>query len=120
MSNQRLLNWKVLNTPQQIAEIIEISAKIPCAIFKHSTQCSISIMAKMRLENGWDFSAQELIPYYLDILSYRSLSNQIAAQFSTPHESPQLLLIRHGECTYDAAQFDISLAELHDCYNDTF
>ncbi len=77
-------------------------------------------MAKMRLENGWDFSEQEIIPYYLDILSYRSLSNQVAAQFNTPHESPQLLLIRNGECTYDAAQFDISITELHDCYNDTF
>lgn len=115
-----MLNWKVLNTTQQIAEIISVSASVPCMIFKHSTQCSISAMAKMRIESGWDFSELEIVPYYLDILSYRNLSNQVAEEFSTSHESPQLLLIRNGKCTYDAAQFDISLVELHECYNDTF
>lgn len=120
MNNQHKLNWRVLSTPQQIVEIVSVSGSIPCMIFKHSTQCGISAMAKMRLENGWDFSEQEIVPYYLDILSYRNLSDQIAKQFSTPHESPQLLLIRNGKCTYDAAQFDISISELHECYDDTF
>ena len=41
-------------------------------------------------------------------------------RFSVHHESPQVLLIRNGECTYDASHLDISVAELHECYEDTF
>ena len=36
--------------------------------------------------------------YLLDLLNYRDLSNQIADDFNVKHESPQLLVIKDGEC----------------------
>jgi bacillithiol system protein YtxJ len=73
-------------------------------------------MAKLRLENSWNFDADEIQTYYLDLIQYRSISNTIAERFDVFHESPQILLIRNGECTYDASHLDISVAELRECF----
>lgn len=111
------MNWRTLDSSDQLEEIKVQSATTPCLIYKHSTTCGVSAMAKMRLENDWDFSEEELIPYYFDILANRPLSAEIATFFEAHHESPQVLLIRDGECTYDASQFDISVTELKECYD---
>lgn len=114
------MNWKALTTVAQLDDIIETSKSTPVAIFKHSTRCSISSMAKYRLEGDWDFEEAKLIPYYLDLIAHRDVSNAITDKFGVHHESPQILLIRDGECTYDASHLDISVNELHECYHDTF
>jgi bacillithiol system protein YtxJ len=75
-------------------------------------------MAKARLERDWHFSDETIEPYYLDLLSFRSVSQAVAEKFYVSHESPQVLLIRGGECTYDASHLDISVRELAACYAD--
>jgi len=67
-------------------------------------------MAKMRLEENWNFSNIET--WYLDLKQFRNLSDQIAETFSVHHESPQVLLIENGECIYEASHFDISCDEM--------
>jgi bacillithiol system protein YtxJ len=52
--------------------------------------------------------------YFLDLIKYRNISNLITEQFSVYHESPQLLLIRNGECVYDESHMGISMDELAD------
>ncbi len=69
-------------------------------------------MAKSRLEKGWSFGEEEIEPYFLDLHTYRALSNQLAERFEVFHESPQVLLIRQGACIYDASHLDIDPAEL--------
>jgi bacillithiol system protein YtxJ len=81
-------------------------------ILKHSTTCSISQIAKGRLERDWAFSEAEIAPFYLDLLNFRSISHEIAQLFEIHHESPQVLLIIDGECVYDASHLDISVEEL--------
>jgi len=115
-----MINWVSLERPTQLDEIIEYSKQTPCLILKHSTRCAISSMAKYRLESDWNFSEEELKPYLLDLIAHRQLSQQIADTFQVYHESPQVLLIRDGECTYDASHLDISVEELRECYEDVF
>lgn len=67
-------------------------------IFKHSTRCIISGMAKRRLEKEWRESMKDLPVYYLDIIRHKALSNAVAEHYNVRHESPQLLLIRNGKC----------------------
>ncbi|HQX96478.1 MAG TPA: DUF2847 family protein, partial [Chitinophagaceae bacterium] len=43
------MNWTVLNTEEQLAEIINKSHSKAQVIFKHSIRCSISSMVKSRL-----------------------------------------------------------------------
>lgn len=108
------MNWIPLHAAEQIDAIIERSKTVPCLIFKHSTRCNISAIAKYRLEDDWDFSEQALEPYYLDLLAFRPLSQLISEKFQVHHESPQILIISGGECTHDASHLDISVAEIKD------
>ena len=115
-----MIDWNTIQSTKQIDRILERSKSIPCLIFKHSTTCPISSMAKYRLEGDWSFSKEELEPYYLDLLSFRNISNQIAETFEVHHESPQVLVIRNGHCVYDASHLGITVDELKECYQDTF
>ncbi|MEL7020203.1 MAG: bacillithiol system redox-active protein YtxJ [Bacteroidota bacterium] len=106
------MNWKDLTSAQQLQQIVETSKTIPVLIFKHSTSCSISQMAKFRLESDWKFQDEQVVPYYLDLLAHRDISNQVAEDFSVHHESPQVLVIKNGECTYETSHLDITVDEI--------
>jgi len=104
------MSWIQLTSEEQLKEIVAKSAQRPQVIFKHSTRCSISSVAERRLQKG------ELPPdidfYHLDLLSYRSISNKIAELFGVHHESPQVMIIKDGQCIYDESHLGISLEEL--------
>lgn len=104
--------WQPLVDAYQVETIKKDSTQKDILIFKHSTTCSISAMAKMRLESDWN--NLEVEAYYLDLLKYRPISHLISETFDVEHESPQVLLIRNGVCIYDASHFDITVAELNE------
>ena len=104
------MNWIPLLSEQQLDEIKEKSATRPQLIFKHSSRCSISSMARHRLDKnkfpeGIDF-------YFLDIINHRNISNKIATDFQVYHESPQVLLINKGTCIYDESHSGIHMDEI--------
>ena len=66
------MDWISLTSADQLADIKEKSKNIPQLIFKHSTRCSISSMAKNRLER--ETPPENVDFYYLDLISYRELS----------------------------------------------
>lgn len=104
-SERNTMNWIELNSSEQLDSLKKLSFGKPQIIFKHSTRCSISSMAKSRLDNAEQPAGADF--YYLDLIRYRDLSNQIAEGFQVHHESPQVLLIRNGECTYDESHLGI-------------
>jgi bacillithiol system protein YtxJ len=107
------MNWHPLTSAEQLDTVIEESKSTPVVIFKHSTSCSISSTAKSRLERQWAGAGLDHVkPYYLDLLRYRPVSNEIAEVFQVQHQSPQLLLIHDGMCLYDASHLGISLDSL--------
>jgi len=102
-----------LNTLSQLAEIDLLSQEKPVVIFKHSTRCSISAMVFNRFEQNYKkLNAEELPVYYLDLLNYRNISNEIAAKYGVEHQSPQTLLIKNGKCIHNASHTDIELSEI--------
>jgi len=103
------MNWITLNNIAQLEEIR--SAEGYSLIFKHSTRCSISLMAKKKFEFEWDSLPGETPVYFLDLLNHRDISNAIAEIFKVHHESPQLLLIKDGECIFEASHSEISAEE---------
>jgi bacillithiol system protein YtxJ len=108
-----MIEWLSLEKEQQLDEIVQLSHDIhidAVAIFKHSTRCSISSMAKNRLERSWNPNNKNIPVYYLDLISFRQLSNDIANRFNLTHESPQLLLIQKGELMAHASHSAISAA----------
>lgn len=109
------MNWSILESETGLEKIIEQSflENKGVAIFKHSTRCSISSVAKGRLESSWDFDSEKLPIYYLDLIAYRGISNLIAEEFSVEHQSPQILVINNGECIYTESHMSISVKQLH-------
>lgn len=105
------LDWKALTDLGQLDEIVDLSNTKPVAIFKHSTRCSISRMALKQFEN--EFNLQDKIDiYFLDLLNYREISNEIANRFNVMHQSPQILLIKNGKAIYHDSHSDIEAAIL--------
>jgi bacillithiol system protein YtxJ len=101
------MNWITLNNSQQLEEIKEKSKQRPQVIFKHSTRCSISSMAKGRLDRSTP--PQDTDFYFLDLIAHRNISDQISQEFDVFHESPQILVITNGECVYDESHASINM-----------
>jgi bacillithiol system protein YtxJ len=106
------MNWIPLQTETQLEEIRERSTGRPQVIFKHSTRCSTSAVVKGRLERAEKPDAIDF--YFLDLISYRPVSNKVADLFRIDHESPQILLIRDGQCIYDESHMGITMADIVD------
>lgn len=100
------MSWNDLTDLGQLNEIMALSNEKPVAIFKHSTRCSVSRMALKQFENEFDFS-DKVTPYFLDLIAYRDVSNEIANRFGVQHQSPQLILIKDGKAVYNASHSDI-------------
>ncbi|MFT4202802.1 MAG: bacillithiol system redox-active protein YtxJ [Chitinophagaceae bacterium] len=105
------MEWNELNSSPQLQEILVKSKDKAQVIFKHSTRCSISRTVWNRLEranelpDGADY-------YYLDLISHRPVSSEIAELLDVEHESPQILVIKDGRAVYNADHFEITADEL--------
>ena len=106
------MHWIHLTDEEQLKQIISKSQSKPQAIFKHSTRCSISTVALQRLQKVSQPSDIDF--YFLDLLAYRNLSNKIAETFKVHHQSPQVLLIKDGDCIYEESHMSISMNEIVD------
>ncbi|MFY0599867.1 MAG: bacillithiol system redox-active protein YtxJ [Cyclobacteriaceae bacterium] len=109
------MNWEKLTSVDQLNEVDLLSKETPVVLFKHSTSCSISATALNRVERKWN---QEKHPdvkaFYLDLLSYRAISNEISQRYGIQHQSPQVLIINNGTCSYENSHFGISYDEIVD------
>jgi bacillithiol system protein YtxJ len=104
------MNWIHLIDEQQLESLKKTSQQKLQLIFKHSTRCNISSIAKSRLERNEPPSNIDF--YYIDLINYRQLSATIAAVFDVSHESPQILLIKNGICVYDESHNGITMDEI--------
>lgn len=104
------MNWIPLTDEGQLKDIVLQSNNRPQVIFKHSTRCSISSMAKNRLERS--VAPDDADFFYLDLIAYRNISNKIAQEFNVYHESPQVLVIRNGECVFDESHGAIDMEDI--------
>lgn len=102
------MNWINLIEINQLDVIAQESKDNPVLIYKHSTRCNISRASLDRLNRN--FKPEELSvvkAYYLDLISYRGISNAIVQKFGIEHESPQAIVIKDGKANYSASHFEI-------------
>ena len=98
-----------LEREEQLEIISE--AKEPQIIFKHNTTCPISKGVLRSLKEEAGMLPADTPFYILDLLTYRNISDAVAQRFNIAHESPQLLLIKDGKCTYKQSLYNISPEE---------
>ena len=109
---EKVLPWKPLNDIQQLQQIAEKSKTKTQAIFKHSTRCGISRMVMNQFVEGYDLTEKDLDLYFLDLLAYREVSNEVGYTFQVMHESPQLLVIKNGVVVAHASHGAINSIDL--------
>jgi bacillithiol system protein YtxJ len=107
-----LNGWKNLTQTSEVDDAISHSSIKPVVFFKHSTRCSISSMALNRLKAVDEDLLETASFYYLDLIAHRDVSNYIADKLDVHHESPQIIVVRDSECTYDASHMEIEVKEL--------
>ncbi|MBX7095076.1 MAG: bacillithiol system redox-active protein YtxJ [Flavobacteriales bacterium] len=110
------MNWITLNDLTQFTDLILRSKAEPdfvFGVFKHSTRCSISAAALNRMEREWETHHPGVDVLYLDLLSYRDISNSIAEISKINHQSPQLLIFKNGICISETTHFDIRPSQIH-------
>ena len=105
------MSWLPLSDLTQWQAIQKASFEQAQVVFKHSTRCSISRMALKNFENEYDLG-ENVAAYFLDLISFREVSNEIASRFNVVHQSPQLLLIVGGKSVYDVSHSSIDAQEL--------
>ena len=106
------LNWIPLTTMEELEAIKEISKTEAVLIFKHSTRCGISSMVIKRFEALFTEEHKDLKVYYLDLLNYRDISDEVGYAFQVMHQSPQLIAVKNGVSVYNATHYDIANTDL--------
>ncbi|MFK8061297.1 MAG: bacillithiol system redox-active protein YtxJ [Polaribacter sp.] len=106
------LNWLPLTSLQQLEEIKEQSKTESILIFKHSTRCGISSMVIKQFEKLFTEDHQNLKVYYLDLLNYRNISDEVGYKFQIMHQSPQLIVVKNEVSVYNASHYDITQTNL--------
>ena len=108
---EKVLPWVFLTDVAQLAEIKKKSFLKPQIIFKHSTRCGISTMVLNQFISAYELNL-DFDLYYLDVLSYRGISNEVGYKFQVIHESPQLLVIKNGVVITHASHGAINSIDL--------
>jgi bacillithiol system protein YtxJ len=107
------MKWNELRAVDQIDQIRKESTENPILIFKYSSRCSLSRLALDRLERSWQETEMRGIKsYFLDLITYREISNRIAHEFDVEHESPQILIIENEKSIYDQSHMGIDYQQI--------
>jgi bacillithiol system protein YtxJ len=106
------MKWNKLTEESQLLEIKELSKQKLILIFKHSTRCSISSMALNRLERKWSLPEETIMPFILDLIAFRNVSNRIVDFFEVSHQSPQVIVLKNGKSIYNASHMSISFDDI--------
>lgn len=95
--------WHEVTSEPDVEQIISDSAARPQILFKNSTRCGISRMARTRLEKLSADEQKGLDFHILDVIASRPVSLFVAKRFGISHESPQIFVIKNGEVIWSAS-----------------
>lgn len=97
-----------LTTQEHWQEAREASHERPVFIFKHSTACPISAGALQQVEayKAAHPDAPEFV--MVKVIESRTVSNTIAQDLGVEHRSPQLILLKDGECVWTHSHHGIN------------
>lgn len=102
------MNWKAIESENDFDAIVTESNDKIVMVFKHSTRCPVSSMAKKMLENGWDHKDADVSSYYLDLIRFRNVSNYIATKSQVMHQSPQMIVFKNEEVIHHSSHHQIN------------
>lgn len=102
------IQWQALETLDDLKSILNQSHQNYVGIFKHSTRCGTSLYVKDKLESEASLIKENIDFYYLDLLRFRSVSNEIAEKFNVIHQSPQLIILKDEKVVFHTSHLAIN------------
>ena len=105
--NVPALTWKPLQSEGQLEEISDQSKLRLQIIYKHSSSCGISSMVLRQLEKSLGAFHGRADFHFLDLLSFRDASNEVASRFQVNHQSPQLILLKNENVVAHDSHYDL-------------
>jgi bacillithiol system protein YtxJ len=107
IKNVTALSWKSLQSEAQLEDIKAQSNVRLQIIYKHSSSCGISSMVLRQLEKSLiEFNSRADF-HFLDLLSFRDVSNEVASRFQVLHQSPQLILLKNETVVAHDSHYDL-------------
>lgn len=105
-------DWILIKSEEDFNKILDNSHQKPQVIFKDSVTCGISAHAKERLKQDYALLEGKADFNYLDLLSYRPISNLIAQALHVTHQSPQIIVVKDNKVVYTSSHHAINAAAI--------
>lgn len=102
-----------LTNDSDFESLLALSREKPVLLYKHSTTCPVSAMAKQELQVFLD-ERPDIPSYEVKVIESRSLSQAIASHFNIKHESPQIFIIFQAVVKWHASHGEIHYYNLVD------
>ena len=99
--------WIQLRSVEQLNEVIQTTFEKPVLLFLHSTRCMTSAIALKTFNTGWTSGDELCDLYFIDLLAYRDVSDEIEVITGIKHESPQVIVLKGRDVIYDASHSSI-------------
>ncbi len=103
-----------LSSVSEIDELMAKSHDQPVVFFKHSLTCPISTAGFQEYQNFLAAQPADDATIYtlIEIQNARDVSGELARRTGVKHESPQALVVNHGEVTWHASHWSIRVDAL--------
>lgn len=106
------MNWNFITSENDFDNALKLSNEKTVVVFKHSTRCPVSSMAKRKLERDWNLDADLVDAYFLDLVKFRSVSNYISEKSDVKHESPQMIVYKNENVFHHASHHYIEVTNI--------
>jgi bacillithiol system protein YtxJ len=107
-----------VTTEAELDGALATSADRPVLFFKHSQTCGLSAQAFDELDAWLVDAADDPHVYIVTVQTHRHLANELTRRFNVRHETPQVLLVRNGACTWHGAHFRVTSRTVRSAYED--
>lgn len=104
------MQWTWLTDEAGWLDILAQSEQRAVLLFKHSHRCSLSSIAKHRLDTYQAYPAMS--GWIIDVIHQRPLAQLITRELDVVHASPQALILRNRECIWEEDHLDIQAEEI--------
>jgi bacillithiol system protein YtxJ len=105
-----------LEHEQDFERLIQQSYQAPAFLLKHSTRCPISRAALRECER-FHQEHPDVEMWRVLVIENKPLSTEIARATGVMHQSPQLLLLSHGQVTWHVSHWAITEKAMVDAYD---
>jgi len=106
------LNWKNLQTINQLNLIIEESTTKPALIFKHRPSDAESVEIKEMMEREWTIPEDQLVCFIVDVMKDKEVATEVSELAGIANEYPQVLLFADGVTMYDESHEMINVKKI--------